>query len=209
MYGLVALMAVAAALFVLGVYLNRDQESNFYAVNVEPVDLAYLDRLQLDLQSSDSFRENLGFGFSAHRLKVGRGMVLAHRHFSGGTSAVDDETYQKLSVWLRTPVVLAEPQTLRIPDQGVVLLSSGGSAWPRNDCSGYITGVVDLTPRGSDINVRVEGTFEPRGNRDIWHTCNSRAFTLQFQAARAQIEQLTPWQGGAGATHPYHETYVR
>jgi len=201
-------MAVAVILFAVGLYLNRDRESNFYLVNAELVDIGYLDKLQTDLDGSDPFREGLGFGFSAHRLKAGYGTVLAYRHFSGGSSGVDDETYQKLTVWLRTPAATATRQSLRVPEQGVVLLSSGGSAWPRNDCSGYVNGVVEFTPLGLEIDVRIKGSFEPRGHRDIWHTCKPREFTLQFLAAPAHLRDLTPWQGGAGAAHPYVETYA-
>ncbi|MGM9484395.1 hypothetical protein ACS5PN_24580 [Roseateles sp. NT4] len=208
--GLLALALVAASLFALGLYSNRDRNSSFYLVDAELADAGYLDKLQIELQAGDTFRANPGFGFSAHRLKAGDGMVLAHRHFTGGSAMVtDDEGYQKLTVWLRRPVSLSAQQSLRVPEQGVVLLSSGGSAWPRNDCSAYIRGVVDVTPLGSEFKVGIHGSFEPRGIRDPWHPCKPREVALQFQASPIQLRDLSPWQGGAAAAHPYDETYAR
>lgn len=210
LFSLLALLVAVAALFALALYLNRDRVSAFYVVNAELGDIGYLDKLQIALQGSDPFREDLGFGFSAHRLKAGQGTVLAYRHFSeGSVLGMDDETYQKLTVFLRPPVSMAARQSLRIPEQGVALLSSGGSAWPRNDCSGYIHGIVELTPLGSEVVVRIQGSFEPQGNRDLWHTCKPREFALQFQASPTRLQDLSPWQGGAGAARPYEETYAR
>lgn len=207
--GLLALAIVVAVMFVVGLYWNRDRESTFYLVDAEFVDIGYLDKLQSDLQASDPFREDLGFGFSAHRLTSGQGTVLAYRHFSeGDVLAVDDETYRKLTVWLPPSVSMAAKQSLRIPEQGIVLMSSGGSAWPSGDCSGYINGVVELTPVGAEIDVRIQGRFEPRGNRNVGHVCKPREFALQFQAGPARLQDLRPWQGGAGASNPYDETYT-
>lgn len=205
-----ALGGLGATLFALGLYWHRDLESGFYLVDAELGDAAYLDKLQTDLSAVDSVKEDLGFGFSAHRLKAGQGMVLAHRHFTEGSIiGMDDEGYDKLTVWLRPPVSTATKQSLRIPEQGLVLLSSGGSAWPRNDCSGYVRGVVHLMPLGSEIKVEVHGRFEPRGNRGLWKSCRPRQIAQQFQAAPTRLTDLSPWQGGAGAAHPYDETYAR
>lgn len=210
LYGLIGLLAVAATLFALALYLSRDRDSAFYVLNAELEDIGYLDRLHLALQGGDPFREDVGFGFSAHRLKAGQGTVLSYRHFSDGSfAAIDDEHYEKLTIWLRSPASISARQSLRIPEQGVVLLSSGGSAWPRHDCSGHIKGVVELAPLGSGVSVRIQGGFEPRGIRDLGRTCKPREFTLQFQAGPVRLQDLNSWQGGAGAAHPYEETYAR
>ncbi|MEK8034444.1 hypothetical protein AACH06_26750 [Ideonella sp. DXS29W] len=190
--------------------LFNDQEDTFFVVGAELADPAYLNTLEQDLRGADPLRDNFGFGFSAHRLKVGEGLVLAYRHFSGGSiNYIDDETYRKLTIWLRDPRAhLVTRQTVSFPGQGIVLLSSGGSAWPRNDCSGYVTGTAEITPLDFGLSIHVEGTFVPRGTRRALDECKSREVNLQFVATQARLSGLTPWQGGSGAKHPYAETYV-
>lgn len=203
---LAGLIAVGAGvLFGFVLYANRDQVSSFYVVDAELSDPIFLDKLDRSSGMNDIGRKDFGFG--AHRLKSGRGLVLAHRAFSVGSTAIDDESYMKLTVWVPVITLPTSRQTLRFSDQALMVYSSGGSAWPRNDCSGYIQGHIDITPQGNMLNVSVDGEFKPKGNSPILDHCKSRSVLLEFRAAPERFDRLTPWQGGTGGTHPYHETY--
>lgn len=203
--GLIGIAVLAGAGCGLSLYWNREQVSSFYVSDTEFSDSSYLNKLDKNPKKSEIDRDD--FGFYAHRLKPGRGLVVAQRRFSGGSMAIDDETYEKVTIWLPASAVPSEIQKLRSPDQATVILSSGGSAWPRNDCSGYVAGVIDMEPKDDRINVKVEGKLEPLGNSEVWDHCQPRAVMQRFEAKPMRFQDLTPWHGGAGGSHPYDDTY--
>lgn len=201
--GLIAVGVSACYGFML--YANRDQVGGFYVLDAELRDPTYLDRLDQSPGKSDIDREE--FGFNVHRLKIGRGLVLAHRAFSGGSTAIDDESYMKLTVWIPAGTLPTGKQKLHTSGQALIVYSSGGSAWPRNDCSGYVNGRIDIVPQGDSLKVKVEGEFQPKGNSTVWDHCKPRSVVLEFRAAPERFDRLTPWQGGIGSGHPYDDTY--
>jgi hypothetical protein len=186
-------------------YANRDRVDSFYVLNAELRDPVYLDRLDKSPRKSNIDREE--FGFNVHRLKVGHGLVLAHRAFYGGSTAVDDESYEKLTVWTPVDALPTVKQTFQTVDQAVMAYSSGGSAWPDNDCSGYVNGRITVVPQGQSLSVTVEGEFQPKGNSEVWDHCKPRHVELEFTAVRESFDRLNPWFGGRGGTHPYDETF--
>jgi hypothetical protein len=193
---------------VLLAYAAIDKEDRFYLVNAEPADPNYLYSLDVDPQKSSLDRER--FGFAVHRLKRGRGIVISYRFYSNGSIwAIDDETYRKLTVWIPSGAPQS-PMVLDLADRAnaVVMFSRGGSAWPRNDCSGYVSsGALRVGHRGGRYVVSVHGELEPRGNSDVFKkNCVPQPVDLEFEASELSFEQLTPWLGIAGS-YPYAETY--
>jgi hypothetical protein len=200
--GTVAMAGVGCG---LSLYWSRERVSSFYVIDAEFSDSSYLNRLDENPKKSELDRED--FGFHAHRLKPGHGLVVAQRRFSPGTMAIDDESYEKLTIWLPADSVPSETEMLHSPGQAMVVLSSGGSAWPRNDCSGYVKGIIGMETLGDSIRIKVEGKLEPLGNSEVWDHCQPRTVMQQFEAKPMRFHDLTPWLGGAGRKHTYDETY--
>ncbi len=202
-----ALVALAAVLVGLVLYGSRDRDHDFYLLHAELRDREHLEKLDKDTQKDDYRWE--AFGYQVHRLMAGRGLVIAHRHYSSGEAfLIDDETYSKLTIWLAEDVPLTGKRVLKTPEMALVVYSSGGSAWPRNDCSGHLQGSVELTPVTRGIDVRVNGTFSPSGARKLGDYCKPHDVSLRFLARPARLPDLTAWDGNAsGSPHPYDETY--
>jgi len=203
---LAGLIAVGVGvLYCMALYANRDRVSSFYIVGAELSDPIYLDGLERHPAKATVDREQ--FGFNVHRLKSGHGLVLAHRVFLGGGTAIDDELYAKLTIWMPAERAPGEQQTLQSSDTALIVYSSGASAWPRNDCSGNVNGRITIVPQGRNLDVTVEGEFQPNKKMALSHDCKARPLSLTFRAVPERFDQLTPWQGGIGAESPYDETY--
>jgi hypothetical protein len=149
------------------------------------------------------------FAVGAHRLARGTGTIYAWRRFSDeGPQVIDEEVYEKLTIWTRRPVPTGP---LRIglddPRQVLVVYGSGGSAWPNAGCVGFVRqGSLRLVPAGAGHVVLVQGTLEPVPWGSRLEPCRARPFRQRFRAAPMRFEDLTPWLGRA-APHPYDETY--
>ena len=206
---LVAIVAfVVLTILAIVVALNYripDKEDTFYLADAEPLDPEYLYRLDHDLEESFDRKQ---FGFGVHRLKPGRGTIFAYRLYSDGVAAViDDEHYRKLTVWIPSgaPPSRTEFQ-LHDRTKVVVTYSEGGSAWPRADCSAYVSrGTLIVVPDGKVYRVAISGESEPHGNTNT--RCASQPIQIEFEAESISFGRLTPWLGLAG-DHPYYsETY--
>jgi hypothetical protein len=89
-------------------------------------------------------------------------------------------------------------------DSVLVMQSSGGSAWPRNDCSGLVKpGRLRIQSTPSGHRVSLQGQFTPKGSDE---DCEARPVELTFDAKPRPFDALTPWLG-LPAEHPYAETY--
>jgi hypothetical protein len=189
-------------------YAALDKEDTFYLVDAEPSDSDYLFTLDADPQKSSLGREH--FGFAVHRVKRGRGVVFGYRFYSNGrVTRIDDEAYRKVTVWLPSGAP-GSPTEFDLADRAraVVMFSRGGSAWPENDCSGYVSsGALRVAFRGAGYAVAVHGQLKPHGNSDvrIGKGCTPQRVDLEFDSGESSFEQLTPWLGIAGS-HPYDET---
>lgn len=201
------LLTLVLLFFGMLLYNNRDQNTNFYLVDAELSDPQYLRKLG-EAGQQESYVDR-SFGFSAHRLKAGHGVVIARRHFSGGSMAIDDEHYDKLTIWLPQGSMLISKRQWHAPEEAVVVVSAGASAWPDGDCSGHVAGDIVLTPHGDNIEVRVEGEFQPIGNAHRLAHCQLRHERTLFRASPAALQALTPWEGGPGGPQPYDKTYPR
>ena len=185
-----------------------DREDQFYLVDAEPQDPAYLFALEGDSEKpSDPGR----FGFAVHRLQGGRGVVFGYRFYSkGSVLARDDETYRKVTVWLPSGLPRS-PEEFDLADRTrvVAMFSRGSSAWPRSDCSGYVSpGTVRVEPRGEGYRISVDGRLEPRGTRGGGQSCRQQPVKLEWEAREVSFGDLTPWLGAAGpGAHPYSETH--
>lgn len=183
-----------------------DKEDRFYLANAEPQDPDYLFALEADSEEASSDHER--FGFAVHRLQGGRGGVLGYRFYSNGSIlARDDELYRKVTVWLPSGL----PQGSRSFDLAdrasvVAMFSRGSSAWPRSDCSGYVSaGTVRVEPRDKAYWISVDGQLEPHGSGK---RCRPQPVKVEWEARELSFGEMTPWLGAAGpGAHPYSETY--
>jgi hypothetical protein len=185
-------------------FANRTD--SFYLVNAQPAAPDYLFSLDEDPERYDVLRTR--YGVFVHRLSKGNGLVMGFRRFSNPTIAFDDESYQKLTIWAKSGVVPSATQIdLADSTDFLVIYSSGGSAWPEGDCSGYVrSGNLVVEPNGRSYRVRVQGQLEPHGYGGPFDTCVPKPVSLEFVAREVAFEELTPWLGIEGE-HPYRETY--
>jgi len=184
------------------------REDAFFVRDAELERADYLRSLDLrtqDERASDRDR----FGVFAHRVQSGHGTILAVRRFDAGNRfTVDDETFLKVTVWLRSAlsskrsvIDLAQSQ------DAIAVYSRGGSAWPQNTCSGYLaSGSIAIEQSGRKYKIKMRSTLDPSGNRGVWDTCHPAPVDVEFLAVQTQVDRLTPWLGSAGA-HIYDETY--
>lgn len=183
------------------------REDAFVVADAELVDPAYLTTLDRRAEADAARDRDRRYGVSAHRLRAGRGTVIGYRRFDQGDwTAVDDESFLKITLWLphdaphRASIPLADAR------QVVAVYSAGGSAWPQAGCSGYLRpGSATLTPQGADWEVRLEARLVPSGNA-AYRGCEPRDVHMTFTAAPLDIATLTPWLGSA-SEHVYEETY--
>ena len=205
----VAIGAVVASLLVavgaFSVYAKIDKEDGFYLKGAELADPDLLASLERSPDRDEPYRDR--FGFQVHRLREGDGTVFGHRRYSNGDLLrIDDETYLKLTVWIRSGALPSEID-LEGGEDVIVVLSRGASAWPRNDCSGHVSsGFVRLEPERGGYRVTVDGAMTPLGNPGYVPECAAAPVRLAFRAEETAIGRLSPWLGAA-ADHPYRETY--
>src|SRR3546814_3275005 len=71
-----------------------------------------------------------------------------HRFYSpGGALTIDDEVFEKLTIWFKSS--RPESGAITIDSSVVVVHTKGGSAWPQSACSGIIeSGQIRITPKG-------------------------------------------------------------
>jgi hypothetical protein len=197
--------AIALILGCLAIYAAVDKVDRFHVEGVELDDPAYL--LTLPARGEESFKDPRS-GVSVHRLKEGTGAVFARREYSnGGVMTIDDESYEKVTIWIPSGL----PQSSVVVDLGdraraVAVVSRGGSAWPRHDCSGYVdAGTLEVGPRGRRYAVRLKGQFEPTVRVD--KHCVPAPVEFAFETGGLSFTQLDPWLGLAGSRPAYEETY--
>jgi len=207
---IVTASVVALAVVAVGglfAYTAIDKEDRFYLVDAEPSDPDYLFTLDADSEKSSLDRER--FGFAVHRLKRGMGVVFGYRFYSSGSvTVIDDELYRKVTIWIQSGAPQSQTElNLRDRAKAIVMFSRGASAWPRNDCSGYVSsGSLRVEHRGARYAVSVHGQLEPHGNSEVWKNCIPQRVDVEFEARQRSFDQLTPWLGLPGS-HPYDETY--
>lgn len=129
-------------------YSAADKQDTFAVRDAEFADVEWLRRLAAQTEAES--RNGGNFGVYAHRLKRGSGTVLGFRAYSPGKlMTIDDETYRKVTVWIASGVP-ADGIEERFGDDSRVRLvvSEGGSAWPRRDCSRVAIGGTLRVQRG-------------------------------------------------------------
>ena len=202
MYPILLLMCACGAISACSIH-----EDAFFIAGAELVDAAYLSRL--DRRSrDDAARDRTQYGVFAHRIHAGRGTVIAYRRYDAGERmTVDDETFEKMTLWLKSSVPGDATFDLSREDGVVAIYSTGGSAWPQSGCSGYLTvGTVTIAAEGSQLRVSVDARLQPSGNSRIHDYCHPAHVRVNFIAGAIDMAQLTPWLGAA-AEDVYDETY--
>lgn len=174
------------------------------------VDTFHLARAALEdpsyLQEFEARRQLLGrdaLGLYAHRIGPGAGWVMAYRRYSpGGVFTIDDESFEKVTLWLAEPQIDGV-RTVELPSsEALVVYSRGGSAWPVAACSGFLSnGVARIRPNGRHFLVEVSGVLASATGR-----C-PQEIALTFRTDNLEdMGRLTPWLGARGDS-PYSESY--
>ena len=188
-------------------YASIDKTDSFFIVGAKLADPDYLRSVHPKIASQ---RAEMGHvGVFAHRLAVGQGAVIGYRKYSNGElSMIDDETYEKITIWLPKGLPTS-PIEVRLNDasSAVVLRSHGGSAWPRHDCTGFVTdGALQITPAGTHYAAKVSGRIGYHYEDSHSKECGSQTLEIVIRASKLNFAELTPWLGLEGK-HVYDETY--
>jgi hypothetical protein len=208
--GLVTLPVVAFV--ALSIYTSIPKTDTFYLPNADFADANYLDKLQYQLEATGgSYRSFLSGSstYYAHRIGPGRSTILALRWYSAGTAAIDDESFEKLTI--SAPALRehkhyefkVEPST-----EVQALYSKGGSAWPTNVCTWKLAGgQLEIDATSEQYVVHISGNLVP-GVKSGWPEWCGKLQTLDrtFNAYPTELAKLTPWLGRPG-NHPYDESY--
>ena len=174
------------------------------------IDTFHVSRAALEdpryLQEFEARRQLLGrdaLGLYAHRIGPGSGWIMAYRRYSpGGVFMIDDESFEKLTLWLAEPEMEGE-RTVELPSlEALVVYSRGGSAWPASACSGWLSnGEVRIRPNGRHFLVEASGVLASATGG-----CPSE-IALSFRTDDLEdMSRLTPWLGAQGDS-PYSESY--
>ncbi|MEJ2404033.1 MAG: hypothetical protein P8171_07045 [Candidatus Thiodiazotropha sp.] len=204
------LLVLALAFFALDIYSSIDKQDTFYLRNAQFSDFDYLSNFYKKLENKDEIevpRERMNI--YVHRLSKGKGLILAYRWYTNGdTMIVDDESFKKITIWLaKSPASFPVKYDFSSKQNIKGAYTSGGSAWPRSACSGYIeSGTMTLTESGSSYAVKIKATVYPAGSSLFRDYCKEQKIDYEFSASELEFSDLTPWLGLKGE-HPYAETY--
>jgi hypothetical protein len=208
------LVSVAAAIGVLALlaaglvsYATTDKRDGFVLQNAELSAPGYLQRLA-SLNPDTQSRNGEEFPVYVHRLKRGSGTIFGYRAYSPGKfSAIDDETYRKITVWI-AGAIPTSPIEIPVGDdaRSRLVFSDGASAWSRSGCSGNGTsGTIRVQPHRGYFTITISADITPVGNAVV-NRCVPERVDVTFKAKEMAFKDLTPWLGIEGQ-HPYHETY--
>ena len=207
--GIVAIL-LTFAVGTLFAYSAIDKEDCFYVTGAELQDPNWL--RVVESYQDVQFRERRKYAtVYSHRIRAGKGTVFGYRFYSNGdVLAVDDEVYEKLTVWI-SDVVPSDRLEFDLSDGARVsaVYTKGGSAWPDHSCAGFVSsGTVTLERRGAEIEVHVFGAFSPIADRarGVSKYCQPWKFDKTFVASSLPVTNITTWLGKAG-NHAYDETY--
>jgi hypothetical protein len=182
------------------------EEDAFVLENAAILDTDFLQKLDA-IKDHDAYLDQEEVPVYAHRLKRGSGTVFAWRRYSAGQPfIIDDEYYWKVTAWIAGPPP-ASTTTISLGDQSkaILVFSEGGSAWPRNVCSGYAnSGTITVTPSGQRFRITIDAKITAAGHPARW--CTLESVHRSFTATKIAFEDLTPWLGIAGHG-AYFETY--
>ena len=196
------LLLLTIALSVTCVSGMIGQEDSIYIENAEldnPQFLEYLSEALTQTPDKDQLLRQEFPTIAAHRLKTGEGAILAFRSYKTGTPAEDDDSYQKITVWVNQ--LISAPTTefdLANPAEIQALISKGGSAFPDLSCAGKLNqGKVTvvkhrITQDKWIYRVSIDGEFTPTGTRLIPDYCERDHIQFSFDAQELAIADLTP-----------------
>ena len=207
------IVLVALCIGALVVYASIDKTDTFYLREAELANPSYLYEMEDRLKKEQDYYRLLNDNPSVyiHRIKKGTGLILAFRWYSNGKLwIIDDEGFEKLTIWLAMNAITKETSwRFEDSDKLIGVYTKGGSAWPRNACSGYLrTGTVTIKPIGKVYKVQVNAQLEPQGVRTLGDWGKAQNIKMEFSTKEIEHKNLTHWLGKA-SDHPYKETYRR
>jgi hypothetical protein len=129
---LIALVVLCIGALV--VYASIDKTDTFYLRDAELSNHSYLYQVEDRLKKEQNHCKLLKDSPSVyiHRIKRGKGLILAYRWYSNGKLwIIDDEGFEKLTIWLAMNEIPNE-SILRFEDSDTLIgvYTKGGSAWP-------------------------------------------------------------------------------
>lgn len=224
----ILLAVIALGLAGLFVYASIDKTDKFYLTDAELLNPNYLYELEDKLRDKEPKYEILpdntyeledkltkykvlhdNPSVYIHRIKQGKGVVLAYRWYSNGDIfAIDDEKFEKITIWLSN-AVLQNNMKVTFGDTSRIIgvYTKGSSAWPQAACSGYITsGELIINRSVSGYRVNISGQLLPTPSSISGKWCSPQKIDKEFIAKKIEHVNITTWLGKPGK-HPYDETY--
>lgn len=145
-----------------------------------------------------------------HRIKQGKGLIIGYRWYTSGSTAIDDESFKKITVWLPTsPHEDVNIYDLSDRSKAVIAFTQGGSAWPDRACAGHLNrGEMQIVSHDDKYSIAINGMLkqEALGTTLAKYPCDSKSISIDFPANEIAHDDLTSWLGKAG-DHPYAESY--
>lgn len=191
-------------------YSKFDKTDTFFMENAQFSNYGLLKSINTKSYEPENLQERQ-YSVFVHRISKGKGTIFAFRRYSNGdVSAIDDEIYEKLTIWIpnkikNLPTIVSLNDSLNVK----VAYSIGGSAWPKRGCSGYLkSGELSLQNNGSRVEVRINGIMEAKGSEVFSSSCQNRSININFISSRKDFSELNTWLGLKGE-HVYSETYRR
>ena len=148
---LVCILAVTIilGLAVLYIYKSIDKTDTFYLKEAALNNPNHLYEMEKRIKGGSDLYSIVRYNPAVfvHRIKQGKGCIVAYRWFSSGkVLAMDDERFEKLTIWLSNDD-LQDNMKLNLADHSrvIAVYTAGNSAWYQLACSGYITsGELDI-----------------------------------------------------------------
>ena len=135
-----------------------------------------------------------------HQMEAGIGTVVAYRWYSPGSlMTIDDESFEKLTIMIRTDLEEAGTVPLNDTARVVVAYSRGGSAWPAGACFGTSTDGTLRYRRWPFGRIRFDVSLEVKAVSGRTY-CDGHIRRSLIVRPRS-LASLSPWLGGCPAEH--------
>jgi hypothetical protein len=150
-----------------------------------------------------SYRPDCKDPISFHRIKKGSGVTMGIRIYDRGTAAIDDERFEKITIWLTNRNKGEYPLA---GGEIIAYYSRGGSAWQGAQCGTKIQNgkLTILKNTNENIVFKIESNIEC----DYYNKHRKISINGTYDAKVITWDDLTPWLGTVG-TNYYSESYRR
>ncbi|WP_373999539.1 hypothetical protein [Bdellovibrio bacteriovorus] len=195
--GILFLVVIALLLLPLvGLFIDFGPTTQAYKIKNATFESTTFDKFATREEVRAGTATHPQFPVSYHSIKPGDGTILAVRSYHDPSTAFDDETFWKLTVW--RPEFEERVYDLSENDSLIAFFTRGGSAWPGTQCASLLkNGSIQIF--GNEISV------------DTTIVCPHKTFHIKgsWKLEDFDVRNTDYWIGKKGAEHTYKETYYR